>query len=191
MAWMVSACRAEGASLVCNVGLKLFWMWFFRKNLEFVYSSPNCIGIVSIKQIQLFRVNLTSIKVKKIPEYLWSVSHYFTILPALRYTLTLKKALTCLYDLSPLSYLLGFLCFAAEYAFDSKMLPETYLVVVWCKAVLCPEPWCLFLELHLHVLLLCRDHTWDLRLFLENWPRATGGHFVPSHWQELKAHLRI
>lgn len=27
--------------------------------------------------------------------------------------------------------------------------------------------------------------------FLENCPQATGGHFVPSHWQELKAHLRI
>lgn len=78
---------------------------------------------------------------------------------------------------------------------NTCLIPRCCLKPTWllCDArrVLCPEPWCLFLELHLHVLLLCRDHTWDLRLFLENCPRATGGHFVPSHWQELKAHLRI
>ena len=118
-----------------------------------MYLSPNCIGTVSIKQIQLFHVNLTAIKVKKIPEYLWSISHYFTNLPALRY-INPEESSNMFMWFCPLYPIYG----DSSYALQQNMcwIPRCCLKLTWvlCDArrVLCPEPWCLFLEFRLRVL---------------------------------------
>lgn len=143
-----------------------------------MYLSPNCIGIVSIKQIH-FHVNLTSIKVKF--ECLWSISHYFTNLPALSY-INSEESSTMFIRFVPFISFTGILpmfCSRICVWFQDVAwnLPASCVMQAWwARRVLCPEPWCLFLESHWHVLLLPRDHTWDRGSFLENCPRATGGH---------------